>query len=387
MSSTRRVVSWGVRLALCACVASLSPVRARSEPEPTPDVGGIHPYRGAILVEMKTGQVLFAKNDDLAWPPASMVKIMTVLVAMDAVAAGETSLDDMVTASKWAEGMGGTQVWLAEGERFRLRDLLEAVLVGSANDAAVAVAEHVGGSVPAFVDRMNVKARALGMTDTKIQSVHGLPPSKGQEVDLTSPRDLAKAAIALRAYPEVWEWASTKEAPFRDGTFTLRTTNWLLHWYPGITGLKTGFINLSGFGVTATAQREGLDLVAVVMGAAGKKSSLGEAGRLLDHGFENYRVVEPLQEGAEVGAQISVSGGSEPFFRGRAADGLRMLVSKDDVKELSIEVRVPGQVRAPVTQGQVVGAVVLTRGEEELAKVDVLAPRNIESVGFLGSLW
>lgn len=378
-----RVASWGIVVALCATIATV----AHAAPEPTPDVGGIHPYRGAILVEMKTGKVLFAKNEDLAWPPASMVKIVTVLVVMDAVAAGEVSLDDSVVASKLAEGMGGTQVWLAEGERFPLRDLLQAVLVGSANDAAVAVAEHVGGSVPAFVERMNTRARALGMSDTKLQSVHGLPPSKGQEVDITSPRDLAKAATALRAYPEVWEWAGTREAPFRDGKFTLRTTNWLLHWYPGITGLKTGFINLSGFGVTATAQRDGLDLVAVVMGAAGKKSSLGEAGRLLDYGFENYRIVEPLQEGVEVGAQISVSGGAEPFFRGRAADGLRMLVSADEAKDLSIEVRVPGQVKAPVTQGQIVGAVVLTRGDEELAKVDVLAPRNIESVGFFDSLW
>lgn len=372
-----------IGIVVAVCVATL----ARAEPEPTPDVGGIHPYRGAILVEMKTGKVLFEKNADLSWPPASMVKILTVLVTMDAVAAGEVSLDDEVVVSKLAESMGGTQVWLAKGERFPLRALLEAVLVGSANDASVAVAEHVGGSVPAFVDRMNAKARDLGMTETRIQSVHGLPPSKGQEVDRMSPRDLAKVARALRAYPEVWTWSSTKEAPFRDGTFKLRTTNWLLHWYPGITGLKTGFINLSGFGVTATAERDGLALVAVVMGAAGKKSSLGEAGRLLDFGFENYKFVEPLEEGREVGAQISVSGGAEPFFRGRAADGLRLLVSKDEERDLSIEVRVPGSVKAPVTQGQVVGSVVLTRGDEELAKVDVLAPRNIESVGFLGGLW
>lgn len=387
MSKTGRVVFSAVALGLWAWIVFAIPIRAGAGPEPIPDVGGVHPYRGAILVEMTTGQVLFAKNEDLVWPPASMVKIMTVLVAMDAVAGGETSLDAMVTVSELAQSMGGTQVWLAEGERFPLRALLEAVLVGSANDAAVAVGEHVGGSVPAFVDRMNAKARALGMADTRIQSVHGLPPSKGQQVDLTSPRDLAKAATALRAYPEVWKWAGTKEAPFRDGTFTLRTTNWLLHWYPGITGLKTGFIHLSGFGVTATARREGLDLVAVVMGAAGKKSSLGEAGRLLDFGFENYRLVEPLQEGAEVGAQVSVSGGSESFFRGRAAEGLRMLVSTEDMEKLSIEVRVPGQVRAPITRGQVVGAVLLMKGDEELAKVDVLAPRNIESVGFFGGLW
>lgn len=362
-------------------------VASGATPEPTPDVGGIHPYRGAILVEMTTGQVLFAKNENLAWPPASMVKIVTVLVAMDAVAAGEVSLDDSVVASKWAESMGGTQVWLAEGERFPLRDLLEAVLVGSANDAAVAVAEHVGGSVSGFVERMNAKARSLGMTQTRIQSVHGLPPGPGQTVDLTSPRDLAQAAIALRAYPEVWTWAGTKEAPFRDGSFTLRTTNWLLHWYPGITGLKTGFINLSGFGVVATAERDGLELVAVVMGAAGKRSSLGEASRLLDDGFDGYRFVEPVREGEEVGAQISVSGGTESFFRGRAAEGLRLLLSKEDARDLTVEVRVPGQVRAPVTQGQIVGAVVFVRGQEEVARVDVLAPRNIEAAGFLGGLW
>jgi len=376
-----RVASGVVVLGLCLGTAALA------GPEPTPDVGGVHPYRGAVLVEMGSGKVLFSKNADLAWPPASMVKIMTVLVAMDAVAAGEVSLDDTVVVSKWAQNMGGTQVWLAEGERFPLRDLLEAVLVGSANDAAVAVAEHVAGSVPAFVERMNAKARSLGMRETELHSVHGLPPSRGQSVDLMSPRDLATAARALRAYPEVWQWASTKEAPFRDGKFTLRTTNWLLHWYPGITGLKTGFINLAGFGVTATAKRDGLELVAVVMGAAGKRSSLAEASRLLDYGFETYRLVEPVTEGAEVGALISVSGGAEPFFRGRAAEGIRLLLSREEARDLSLEVRVPGQIRAPVTQGQVVGAVVLMRGSDEVARVDVRAPRNIDSVGFLGGLW
>ena len=375
------VASGLIALALFAATS------AQAAPAAEREVGGVQPYRGAVLVEMGSGKVLFSKNDDLAWPPASMVKLMTVLVVMDAVAAGEVSLDDTVTVSKWAEGMGGTQVWLAKGERFPLRALLEAVLVGSANDASVAVAEHVAGSVPDFVARMNEKAGALGLSETELHSVHGLPPGKGQSVDLMSPRDLAVVARALRAHPEVWKWASTKEAPFRDGKFTLRTTNWLLHWYPGVTGLKTGFTNLAGFGVTATAERDGLSLVAVVMGAAGKRSSLGEASRLLDHGFSTYRIIEPLKEGEEVGAEISVSGGSEQFFRGRAAEGLRMILSKEEARGMAIEVRVPGQVKAPVTRGQVVGAVVLERAGEEIARVDVLAPRNIDSVGFLGGLW
>ncbi len=352
-----------------------------------PEVGGIQPYRGAILVEMTTGRVLFESNADLSWPPASMVKILTVLVVMDAVARGEVSLDDMVVASKWAEKMGGTQVWLAAGERFPLRALLEAVLVGSANDAAVAVAEHVGGSVPAFVERMNARARALELDGTEIHSVHGLPPAPGQSVDRMSPRDLATVARALRAHPEVWRWASTREAPFRDGSFTLQTTNWLLHWYPGITGLKTGFIGLAGFGVTATAEREGLELVAVVMGAAGKRSSLGEAARLLDRGFATWRVIEPVKKGAGVGPQISVSGGREPFFQGRAASGLRLVVGRETADDLSVEVRVPGRIKAPVTRGQVVGAVVVEEAGRELARVDVLAPRNIEGVGWLEGLW
>lgn len=376
-----------VALLSTAIAFAQAPKSADPAVEPTPDVGGIRPYRAAILMEAETGRVLFAKNEALAWPPASMVKTLTVLVAMDAVAAGEVSLSDVVIASKRAEGMGGTQVWLAEGEGFTLRALLEAILVGSANDASVAVAEHVGGSVEGFVERMNGKARELGLHETRAQSPHGLPPGPGQRVDLTSPRDLARIAIALRGHPEVWTWAATKEAPFRGGTFELRTTNWLLHWYEGITGLKTGFTNQAGFGVVATASRDGLDLVAVVMGAAGKRSSLGEASRLLDHGFETYRRIEPVQAGAEVGAQVSVSGGTEPFFRGRAADGIRLLVSNDEARDLGVEVRVPGQIRAPVTQGQVVGAVVVLQGTEEVARVDVLAPRNIESVGFLGGLW
>ena len=351
------------------------------------EVGGISPYRGAILVDMESGEVLFADNPDFSWPPASMVKLMTVLVAMEAVAAGEVSLDDEVVASDWAAKMGGTQVWLASGERFPLSALLEAVLVGSANDASVAVAEHVAGSVPAFVARMNSRAKALGLQNTELQSVHGLPPSKGQRRDLMSARDLAQVARALESHPEVWRWAATKEAPFRDGKFTLRTTNWLLHSYPGITGLKTGFISIAGFGVTATARRNGLSLVAVVLGAASKKASLREAARLLDHGFENHLVVHPVKQGQPVGAKIPVAGGTEDYFQGQAARDLRMVVSRDAARSLEIEVRVPGQLRAPITQGQAVGEVVLVRGADIVSRVEILAPRNIEAESWFGSLW
>jgi D-alanyl-D-alanine carboxypeptidase (penicillin-binding protein 5/6) len=308
------------------------------------------PYRAAIVMDSDSGEVLFAQNENLPWPPASMVKMMTVLIAMEQVRAGTIKLDDMVTTSRWASKMGGSQVFLAEGEQFPLRDMLRAIMIASANDASVAVAERIGGTTEAFVDMMTKRAQELGMKSADFHSVHGLPPATGQKPDLMSATDLAIVGRKLAEFPEVMEWAGASEAPFRDGSFTMRNTNHLVRTYKGATGLKTGFYAAAGFEVTATASRDGLNLIAVVLGVPTKQGSFDEAAKLMSKAFADYRAVQPVKAGQAVGAQISVSGGKEKFFVGEAAKGLRLVMPRQQAQQLKVEVKVPAQVNAPVAR-------------------------------------
>ena len=222
-------------------------------------------FAARVLLEAETGTVLFESQPHLQRPPASMVKMMVVLLTMERVADGSLSLDDDVRASAWASSMGGSQVYLKEGEVFPLRDMLRAVVIASANDASVAVAEHIAGSTVAFVDLMNERAKELGLHDTVYRSVHGLPAKAAGDDDMTSAADLARLARELLKYDDVVAWASTPQALFRDGAFQLTNTNHLINRYAGANGMKTGYHGRAGFGVTATARRGDFALVAVVL--------------------------------------------------------------------------------------------------------------------------
>jgi len=336
------------------------------------------PFRAAVLMDSDSGEVLFAQNENVPWPPASMVKMMTVLVAMEQVQAGAITLDDMVPTSAWASQMGGSQVFLAPDEQFPLRDMLRAVMISSANDASVAVAELVGGSTEAFVEMMTKRGQELGMKSSEFHSVHGLPPATGQKPDLMSAMDLAILGRKLAGFPEVMEWAGSAEALFRDGQFIMRNTNHLVRTYKGATGLKTGYYAAAGFEVTATASRDGLNLIAVVLGVPTKQGSFDEAAKLLSKGFAGFRAVQPVKSGQPVGAQISVSGGKEKFFVGEAAKDLRLVLPRQQAQQLKVEVKVPAQINAPITKGQVVGAIITMQGEKELSRIEVLAPKDIE---------
>lgn len=336
------------------------------------------PFTAAVLMDSDTGEVLFAQNENTPWPPASMVKMMTVLIAMDQVRAGQMSLDDPIPTSVWASKMGGSQVFLSEGESFPLRDMLAAIMISSANDASMAVAERIGGTSGGFVELMNKRAQELGMKNSEFHSPHGLPPATDQKPDLMSATDLAILGRKLTEIPEVMQWAGSSEAPFRGGSFTMRNTNHLVRTYKGATGLKTGYYAAAGFEVTATASRDGLNLIAVVLGCPTKQGSFDEAAKLLSKGFAGWKAVEPVKAGQPVGAQISVSGGKEKFFVGEAAKGMRMVLPRDQAAKVKVEVKVPAQVTAPVKKGQVVGEVVTMQGDKELGRIEVLAPRDIE---------
>ena len=339
-----------------------------------------------VVMDAESGTILAEHEAHKRWPPASMAKMMTVLVAMERVRAGSLSLDTPVRTSAWASRIGGSQVYLAEGETFPLGELLKAVMIESANDAAVAVAEHIAGSSAAFVQLMNPRAAALGLADTTYQSPHGLPPGKGQTADLTSAHDLAVLARELMRFSEVMRWAGTASAGFRNDTLVMANTNHLIRTYAGATGLKTGYYREAGFSVTATATRNDLDLIAVVLGLPTKEESFTEAARLLNENFAAYRVVAAARRGAPVG-QVPVLGGGEPSVKAVAVSDLRVLLKRGADKDVVVEAHVPRQLQAPVKVRQPLGDVVVRRGEEELGRVAVVADHEVPATGWLSWLW
>src|SRR5438309_8949604 len=372
MRGTRRaiaVAAWGVLLASTALARIHHPA-----PETAP--------AAYLVVDADTGTVLAERDAHRRWPPASMTKMMTVLLAMERVQDGSLSLDEPVRTSAWASRIGGSQVYLAAGETFPLGEMLKAIMIASANDAAVAVAEHIAGSSAAFVDLMNARAKALGLADTTYQSPHGLPPAKGQTADLTSAHDLAVLARELMRFPEVMRWAGTATAGFRNDTLAMANTNHLIRTYAGATGLKTGYYREAGFSVTATASRNDLALIAVVLGLPTKEESFAEAARLLNESFASYRVVAPARRGAPVG-QVPVAGGSEESVKAMALGDLRLLVKRGEDKGIVVEAHIPRLVQAPVKLRQPLGDIVVRRGDQELGRVPVVADRDVPATGWL----
>jgi serine-type D-Ala-D-Ala carboxypeptidase (penicillin-binding protein 5/6) len=377
----RRVLLLVVVLSLAGLTAAVAAVKANNAASGfSPEA----PYRAAILMDRDSGNVFFAQNEHLRWPPASMTKMMTLLIAMEAVNNKSISLDDMVITSDWASKIGGSQVYLRAGEQFPLRDMLEAIVIASANDAAVAVAERLAGSTDAFVDMMNRRAKELGLADTEFHSVHGLPPGPGQKPDLMSAADLATLGRKLAEFPEIMKWADTSEAPFRNGQFLMRNTNHLIRTYPGADGLKTGYYAQAGFSVTATATRDGLRLLGVILGTPTKQGCFNEAAKLLSTGFSGYRAIEPAKAGQAVGAAISVSNGTATSFTGVAESGMRFVLPRAEAQELKVDVKVPAEIKAPIKKGQAVGEIVARKGAQEIGRVNVIAPGDIDSTSWWG---
>ncbi len=253
-------------------------------------------YKGAIIMDAATGRVLFEDNADLVSPPASITKLMTFLVVHEAIQSGALTLQSPVTVTAADSKIGGTQVWLKQGETFPVEELLYALMIQSANDAAYALARSTAGTVPAFVERMNAKARALGMNHTTFRTPHGLPPAnrKVADSDLTSPRDLALLSRHLLMHTDVLRYTAVKIRPFRDGQPTgrieMRNHNHLLGPVAGVDGLKTGYTAGAGFCLAATAQRNGQRIIAVIMGSADRKTRDLKMAELIERGFADARL-------------------------------------------------------------------------------------------------
>jgi len=225
------------------------------------------PYKAFIVTEASTGNILAGENTHLQWPPASITKLMVVHIVMEKLARGELKLSDNVITSAKASKMGGTQVYLKEDETFTLEEMLKATLIASANDAAYAIAEFVSGTAEEFVNLMNQYAKALGMTDTKYHFVHGLPPSEGQQEDISSCHDLAILARELLKHPKILEWTATQREDFRGGEFIMYNSNKLLAKMSSVDGLKTGYYREAGYSIVATAIKGDLRLIVVVLGS------------------------------------------------------------------------------------------------------------------------
>ena len=332
--------------------------------------------KSAILMEATTGTVLYCQNAEEAMPPASVTKIMTLLLLMEAIDSGIIHLEDHVTVSANAASMGGSQVYLKEGEKMMLEDLLKSVVIASANDAAVALAEYLYGSVSAFVSKMNERARELGMKDTSFENVTGLDDTA--EHHLTSAKDIAIMSRELIAHPTILQYSSIWMDTIRDGAFGLTNTNRLVRFYPGCTGLKTGSTSKAGFCVSVTAVRNGFSLICVIMGAESRDIRNAAAVSLLDWGFANYGLF--TSAGEDLGT-VRVTGGEEencPVSR----PVFSCVLPKADLSRVEKQVQMPDRVSAPVMAGSPVGEVVFRVGEKEIGKVPVIATETVEKLTF-----
>lgn len=332
--------------------------------------------KAAVLMEASTGTVLYAKNPDEALPPASVTKVMTVLLVMEAIDAGKLALDTKITVSAYAASMGGSQVYLKEGETMRLEDLLKSVVIASANDAAVALAEAVAGSVDVFVARMNERARELGMEHTCFENVTGLDDTATKH--LISAKDIAIMSRELLRHEKILEYTSIWMDTIRDGVFGLTNTNRLIRFYRGATGLKTGSTAKAGFCISATAKREDMHLICVIMGAESRDIRNAEAQKLLDWGFANYGLYRAAGAEAE---PLRVVGGTRNTCRVAYPEFVSLL-EKGKMSNVSCRVETAEQLTAPVREGDAVGRVVYSIGDEEIGEVVVRACETVPKIGF-----
>ena len=341
-------------------------------------------YRAAVLMDARTGEVLFAENENEPLPPASMVKMMTELIVLEHIAEGEISADDVVEVSAKASKMGGSQVYLKQGETFPVVELLKALAIHSANDAAVALAEHLSGSTDAFVELMNQRAIELGMENSEFHFVHGLPPGRNQQTDLASAYDMALLGRELSHHSEALEWAVSNHVPFRDGEFILTNPNPLVGKYRGLEGIKTGFTSRAGYCLTASAYQKGVRLISVVMGAPTNELRGVETTRLLSRGFSRYTKV-PLvpAAGADADTVVTIKGGKTDSAAVTFAEELVIGVPKDRIDDLRLDLRLENKVQAPLAVGQIVGRAVAVLDGDELGAVDLLCGEEVPK----GTFW
>lgn len=336
------------------------------------------PYQEACVIEPNSGAVVFAKNEHQPWPTASLAKMMLMEIVAAKIDDGSLKLTDQIPTSENAAKMGGSQVYLKQGETFSLDDMMKSIVVHSANDSSVAVAEYLAGSTEAFVLMMNAEAAKLGMKDTHYYSVHGLPPAPGEQANVASAYDQALLARALVKHPQILKWSAITMAPFRAGTFELRNTNHLVFNYNGCDGLKTGFYYKAGFNVVATAHRAGLRLIAVVLGSPRKGENFRSAAELLSVGFAQYEMKAIAKKGSAASVSVAVTDGAAaklvPVF---GDDAAAFMKRGDDKVAYHIDYDVPGTLAAPIRAGQKVGSAEVIVAGQPPSTIALLAPSDV----------
>lgn len=328
--------------------------------------------QSVILMEASTGEILYENNPHVSLPPASVTKIMTMLLTMEAIDRGDISYDTVVTASAHAKSMGGSTIFLDTGEEMTVEDLLKGIAVASGNDAAVAMAEHLAGSEPAFVEQMNQRAKELGMNDTNFVNCNGLDA----DGHYTSAYDIALMSRELLTHEDIFRFTTIWMDSLRDGKFTLSNTNKLIRFYDGANGLKTGSTSGAGCCISATAKRDGMQLIAVVMGAPNSTARFESAKKLLDYGFQNYSVYES-QKGTwdipvEKGTKLTVRAGErEPFCQ---------LVARGEAGQITAEPTYEESLKAPLAKGTQIGEVVYKLGDTELGRVPIVLEEDVNKI-------
>lgn len=356
---------WIGALLAALCMVTLLPVQAAAVELPLTS-------RAALLMEKTTGQILFAQNEHEKLEPASVTKIMTLLLTMDAIDSGALAYDDVVTVSANAAGMGGSQVFLAEGEQITVEELLKCVCVSSGNDAAVALAEKVAGVTELFVEQMNNRARGLGMDDTHFVNPTGLTA----EGHVTSAHDIAlMSRELLTKHPDIRSFTTIWTDSIRNGTFDLANTNKLIRRYDGATGLKTGYTASAGYCISATAEREGMELIAVVMKGETADKRNADAKALLNYGFSAYALVSAAPEEPLPTLPVTM-GEVDTVALMLPPDALTAVVEKAQAAVLERRIDLPESLPAPVRQGQQVGTLTLCSGDTELMTVPILAAED-----------
>lgn len=332
--------------------------------------------RSCILMDGKTGAVLYEYNADAAYPPASVTKVMTMLLIFEALEEGTIALEEKIRISETAASMGGSQIFLAPGEEMTVNDLLKGLIVSSANDAAVALAEAICGSEEAFVIRMNARAAELGLLNTHFENTNGLDDTTENHV--TSARDIALMTKELIRHKKVFEYTTIWMDTIRDGTFGLSNTNKLIRFYKGATGLKTGSTEKAKFCISATAERDGLSLIAVVMGSPTKEVRNALASSLLDFGFANYGCyVSP----SEAMRDIRITGGVGNTLA-TVKEEFSATVEKSKASKIELRVDIPENLAAPIAEGEKVGTVTYLENGKEIGTSDILAAHSVEKITF-----
>ena len=336
--------------------------------------------KSALLMDIATGTVIYENNAHEKLAPASVTKVMTLLLIMEAIDSGHIRWEDTVTASEAAAAEGGSQIFLKVGETMSVSDMVKSIAVSSANDCACAMAEHIAGSEAAFVEKMNTRAAELGMEDTHFVNCTGLDDGEDAASHLTSAYDIAIMSRELmKNHPDIQKYTTIWMDTVRGGSFGLANTNKLVRFYPGATGLKTGFTSAAGYCLSATAQRDGLGLIAVVMGAQSSQERFNSCKQMLDYGYASFCLAKPqLPEENTVRVKLGVTN----QVKAVPAESVELLIDKSQQSSITTEVTLQEELTAPISQGERLGMLVVKSGEHILAQVPMVAESAVTRLSF-----